>query len=469
MDVSPGPLQLYGAPVTKFHFQSSNSMAMQEVELGLPPTALLARCAGERGAFVLDGGAQSWGCSTALLGFRPRAVLRVDAEGAYVDDGQVTRWQGDPFVLLERFRDHCRATAGVASPGAVIIAALSYDLRHWVERLPDAHHGRTEPLLHAAFYDWTLRYSYADGRYRLLCSTPAQTAAAAAEIHDRAAAPVHCAHGPSRLQYEWAKEDYLASVAAALRYIAAGDVYQINLAQRFAVEAPPSPAVVFSRLQRHPMPFAAYVDAGDVVLLSNSPECWLTISERTISTFPIKGTRPRGIDKRRDARLAQELRCSAKERAEHLMIVDLERNDLGRVCRTGSVHVERLAAVETYPTLHHLVSKVSGEIEPGVSFADVLRATFPGGSITGAPKVRAMEIIDALEPVPRGFYTGAIGCMDLAGNAVFNLAIRTAMATTGRLTYHAGGGIVADSVPESEYAETLLKARPFFEAVSAPA
>ncbi len=470
MDVSPGPLQRRGAPVKKFHFQSSNSMVMQEVELDGPPTALLARCAGEPGAFVLDGGARSWGCGDAVLGFRPCAVLRVDAAGGtYVEDGPAERWQGDPFVLLERFRERCRAAVGSSNPGAVIIAALSYDLRHWVERLPCTGASRAEPVLYAAFYDWSLRYSYADARYRLFCSTPAQAASVAAELQDHAADHVRLAAQPTRLQYERAKDEYLASVGTALRYIAAGDIYQVNLAQRFVVEPAPPPALVFSRLQGHPMPYAAYVDAGDIVLISNSPECWLAIRERTVATFPIKGTRPRGAGKRRDARLAEELQRSAKERAEHLMIVDLERNDLGRVCRTGSVRVERLAAIESYPTLHHLVSKVSGELRPEVTLADVLRATFPGGSITGAPKVRAMQIIDELEPVPRGFYTGAIGYVDFLGNAVFNIAIRTAVAAAGRLTYHAGGGIVADSVAEWEYQETLLKAQPFFEAVSAPA
>ena len=158
---------------------------------------------------------------------------------------------------------------------------------------------------------------------------------------------------------------------------------------------------------------------------------------------------------------------STKDNAEHVMIVDLERNDLGRVCRTGSVRVAESARVHTFPSVHHLVSTVRGDLYPQVSLAELLRATFPGGSITGAPKVRAMQIIDELEPVARGFYTGAMGFIGADGSATFNLTIRTAIAIDGRFTYHAGGGIVADSVPEREYDESLLKATPFFEALEA--
>jgi len=268
---------------------------------------------------------------------------------------------------------------------------------------------------------------------------------------------------------DFGKDRYLSAVRAVLDYIAAGDVYQVNLAQRFVVTDPPAPAALFATIQRrHPVPFAAYVDGGDFILVSNSPECFLAQRADKLATFPIKGTRRRGHDPFADEQLARELQDNAKERAEHLMIVDVERNDLGRVCRTGSVRVEEFARIQTFPTLHHLVSKVSGQLRPQVTLAEVLRATFPGGSITGAPKIRAMEIIDEIEPVSRSFYTGAIGFIDLDGDAVFNLAIRTAVATRQKLTYHAGGGIVADSVPIREYEETLLKAQPFFAALARP-
>ncbi len=442
-------------------------MATQEVELPLTPTTLLTRCAAQPGAFLLDGGDErSWGLGHAVLGFRPRAKLRVYGDGtAEVHGIEIERSPADPFELLERFCHRCRASLVAPGRGAAVVAALGYDLRRWVERLPArAAVDRTLPVLHAAFYDWLLWYSYPGGPYQLEGSS-AELRAIAGQLTELAAgAPARWAGAP-RVRCDLRPAQYCDAVATALRYIAAGDVYQVNLAQRFVVDHGPPPAALFAALQRHAVPFAAYVDAGDFVLVSNSPECWLTLHDGVVATFPIKGTRPRAEDRRHDLSLLHELQRSPKERAEHVMIVDLERNDLGRICRTGSVRVDRFAEVASFPTLHHLVSRISGELCPETRFADVLRATFPGGSITGAPKIRAMEIIDEVEPVDRGFYTGAIGFIRLDGDAVFNLAIRTAVATPDALTYYAGGGIVADSMAQSEYEETLLKAQPFFRAL----
>ncbi|MFQ5666852.1 MAG: aminodeoxychorismate synthase component I [Candidatus Binatia bacterium] len=454
-------------------------MVTQEVELPLLPTALLTRCATNPFAFAFDGGGRaSWTCGCAFLGFCPRATLRVAASGeALMRDGAEHRWHGDPFALLDRFCATWGAAPGgttAAGAGAVVVA-LSYELRHWVERLPPPRDDHPSlPVLHAAFYDWLLSYSYDEQRYTLAseqCSQ-AEIQAIAAHLQALAAAPpgpgtVGGRRGHPRSNFR--REEYLAAVDAARDYIAAGDVYQVNLAQQFSTAPSLAPAALFAALQReHPVPFGAYVDAGDCVLISNSPECFLTRSHHRVATFPIKGTRGRGCDARGDQQLIAELLADPKERAEHVMIVDLERNDLGRVCCTGSVHVDEFARVHTFPSLHHLVSKVSGRLRPDVSLADILRAMFPGGSITGAPKIRAMEIIDELEPVRRGFYTGAIGFIGLGGRrCVLNLAIRTAVATPRCVTYHAGGGIVADSNPAREYEEALLKAQPFFAAVGA--
>lgn len=452
-------------------------MATQELELPVTPTQLLSRCAGEPFVCALDGGdPRSWGNGRALLGFRPRATLRVSAGGdARMRDGHEHRWHGDPFELLDRF---CAAAAPAGAPepfGGGVLAALSYDLRHWVERLPArAGDDLGLPVLHAAAYDWLLSYSYTDQRYQL--ASAHRSAAELREVATRLAAlaaqpPLN---GTARRlpcpSTDITEAEYLAAVRAALGYIAAGDVYQVNLAHRISVTHAPAAARLFAALQHHhPVPFGAYVDGGDFVLVSNSPECFLTLDGETLATFPIKGTRPRAAATDADQALAAQLQADPKELAEHVMIVDLERNDLGRVCRTGTVRVEEFARVHTFPSLHHLVSKVSGRLTSGTPLADVLRATFPGGSITGAPKVRAMEIIDALEPVQRGFYTGAIGFIGCDGRAVFNLAIRTAVATPRKLTYHAGGGIVADSIPSREYDETLLKAQAFLAALTAAA
>jgi para-aminobenzoate synthetase component 1 len=449
-------------------------MGTQEVELAVSPTELLLRCVDEPFAFVLDGqSAASWGSGHALLGFRPRATLHVTAHGeARVwHAGAVQQWHGDPFALLDRFVAEWGPPANAAALSGGVIAALSYDLRHWVERLPPRQHDELHlPVLYAAAYDWLLAYSYHDGRYRLASHSrsASELECLAAELAARAAIGIAqpALVGGMPVVSDFTKDEYVQAVETSLAYIAAGDVYQVNLAQRFASGPRRAPAALFAALQRqHAMPFAAYIDAGDFALVSNSPECFLTRRQHQVATFPIKGTRRRGADPQTDAALARALQADPKERAEHVMIVDLERNDLGRVCRTGSVRVEAFAEVYSFPSLHHLVSQVAGELRPGVTLADVLRATFPGGSITGAPKIRAMEIIDELEPVARGFYTGAIGFIGDGGDAIFNLAIRTAVASRGRFTYHAGGGIVADSVPTREYDETLLKAQPFFAAL----
>jgi para-aminobenzoate synthetase component I len=270
----------------------------------------------------------------------------------------------------------------------------------------------------------------------------------------------------SSLRSNFTKESYLRAVRRALDYIAAGDIYQVNLAQRFVAPGAGDPRAFFARwLRWHRMPYAAFVDGGSWSLVSNSPECLLRRDGDEVATLPIKGTRPRGSTCEEDAILRAELMDSPKDRAEHLMIVDLERNDLGRVCKWGSVTAPLRPSLRSFPSVHHLESRVVGRLRPDISWSDLLRALFPGGSITGAPKVRAMEIIDEIEPVARRFYTGSIGFIDSAQWARLNVAIRTAIATEESIAYHTGGGIVADSTPDLEYEETLLKARGFLAAL----
>jgi para-aminobenzoate synthetase component I len=254
------------------------------------------------------------------------------------------------------------------------------------------------------------------------------------------------------------RDEYVAGVEKALEYIAAGDIYQVNLAQRFSHAFEGSPFALFSALRRvNPSFYGAYLNCGDHVVISSSPELFLRQQGRTIETRPIKGTRPRGRNPEEDRTLKEELIASPKEAAELTMIVDLERNDLGRVCEYGSVEVVEHRYVEELPTLFHTVSTVRGRVREGTGTVDVLRATLPGGSISGCPKIRAIEIIDELEPVRRHVYTGAIGF--IAGNEVrLNVAIRTITVAHGRVYYHVGSGIVADSDPTREYEETLQKA-----------
>jgi anthranilate synthase component I len=266
-------------------------------------------------------------------------------------------------------------------------------------------------------------------------------------------------------------EKFLRSVGRALEYIAAGDVYQTNLSRGWQGRAstPVDPVSVYQRLRStNPSPFAALLLHGDFACLSSSPERLVSIRGNTVSTRPIAGTRPRGATPEADAALVRSLLDNEKERAEHVMLIDLERNDLGRVCAGGSVRVDEYMSVETYAHVHHIVSNVSGLMRNDVSPIGVIRALFPGGTITGCPKVRCMEIIAELEAVGRGAYTGSIGYLNRDGSCDLNILIRTITAQGGLFKFRAGAGIVADSNPEQELAETRAKAEGLLRALATP-
>jgi anthranilate synthase component 1 len=258
------------------------------------------------------------------------------------------------------------------------------------------------------------------------------------------------------------------AVSRALEFIAAGDVYQANLSRRWQGRARGAldPAALYRRLRAaNPSPFAALLRDGDFAVISSSPERLVSVHGDRVSTRPIAGTRPRGASPERDAALIESLLGNEKERAEHVMLIDLERNDLGKVCVGGSVHVDEFMAVETYAHVHHIVSNVSGRKLAGVSPVQILRAVFPGGTITGCPKVRCMEIIALLEGEGRGAYTGALGYLNRDGSCDFNILIRTITARGRALSFRAGAGIVADSSPSQELAETRAKAEGLLRAL----
>ncbi len=269
---------------------------------------------------------------------------------------------------------------------------------------------------------------------------------------------------------EDAPEAFLEAVRRGLEYIAAGDVYQANLSRAWFGRAAPaaSPVRIYQRLRAtNPSPFAALLLDGDFACMSSSPERLVSIRGNTVSTRPIAGTRPRGASPEADAALVRSLLDNEKERAEHVMLIDLERNDLGRVCAGGSVRVDEYMGVETYAHVHHIVSNVSGRLRNGMSPVDVIRALFPGGTITGCPKVRCMEIIAELEGVGRGAYTGSIGYLNRDGSCDLNILIRTITAQGGLYRFRAGAGIVADSSPDQELAETRAKAEGLLRALVA--
>ena len=277
-----------------------------------------------------------------------------------------------------------------------------------------------------------------------------------------------CGHGEeAQVVSNSSRADFIEAVERARRYIHAGDIYQVNLSQRLAASCPLSGWQLFQRLAAvSPAPFSAYLDCGEFQIASSSPELFLRLNGPHIRTRPIKGTRPRSADPTRDAQLTRELQTSAKEMAELVMITDLLRNDLGKVCEYGSVQVPELVRLERYAQVQHLVSTVEGRLRSGTTHFAAFASCFPGGSITGAPKIRAMEIIDELEPNTRGPYTGALGYLGFNRESQVSILIRAAICRNAAVCFQVGAGIVADSVPEAEYEETLVKARGFFAALN---
>jgi para-aminobenzoate synthetase component 1 len=262
------------------------------------------------------------------------------------------------------------------------------------------------------------------------------------------------------------KEKYIQSIKKIKDYIKSGDIYQVNMTQRFHTELRRKPLALYSNLRTvNSAPFAAYLDYGDYQVLSSSPERFMKLEKGRLSTRPIKGTRPRGKDLAEDERLKEELINSEKDQAELLMIVDLERNDFSRVAKTGTVKVPELFVIEEYPTVFHLVSKVVCELDDNYDAIDCIANTFPGGSITGAPKIRAMEIIDELEPTQRNIYTGSIGYIDFNGDMDLSIVIRTMLIKNNNVYFQVGGGIVWDSNAEDEFQESLDKGKALVEAL----
>ncbi len=269
---------------------------------------------------------------------------------------------------------------------------------------------------------------------------------------------------PLRFPQDWkasmSREEFLRKASEIQRFIAAGDIYQANLSLRFQKKFRGDGWQLYRRLKSvNPSPFGGYLRFGDWEIISCSPERLIRKEGDSLSTRPIAGTKPRGDTKEQDKLRRGELLLSPKEKAEHIMLLDLERNDLGKVCRKGSVHPDETMAVERYSHVQHIVSNVSGRLRPGASFTDILRAVFPGGTITGVPKIRCMQILDGLEPHARGPYTGSFGVMEASGDFDLNIAIRTLWRRGEDLYLQAGAGIVADSLPQAEYEETLQKAK----------
>ncbi|MBX3437757.1 MAG: anthranilate synthase component I family protein [Planctomycetaceae bacterium] len=401
---------------------------------------------------------------------------------------------------FEELRGHLTGAACERIPGLPpfqggAIGLLAYELGQCWEHLPRAAHDEFSlPVMVAGVYDWVLAWDHVERRAWIIAhggggATASGAAALRADRRIEAVldalrtfeprmlrpaprsqvglhAPVHPVPGAEGVLSNFSRDDYLTAVERVIEFIRAGDIFQANLSQRLIAPALCSPLELYGRLRRrNPAPFAAYFAHDDWAVLSASPERFLRLENGRVETRPIKGTRRRRPGPEADLLTRDELRESEKDRAENVMIVDLLRNDLSKVCRPGSIRVSQLCEVETYETVQHLVSEVCGDLCEGRDFWDLLAATFPGGSITGAPKIRAMEIITGLEQVVRGPYCGSLVWCGFDGAADSSILIRTFIQKGGWVHCPAGGGIVVLSDPVAEYEETLHKAEGMLRAL----
>ena len=450
-------------------------------EIDSPPSleSLARALHGRDGFFYLDS-ARTEGNSRpdfSFIGCDPFLTWRVKGEEISVESGGVTEvFGGEPLVHLRELMARYQKTNTSEIPfcgGAVGYFGYEFGARaegvrpasREADGIPDAQFG---------FYDGVIACDLKAGKLYAVGNPVAGRSAAvivaglremirgALDSGSLASDSLGAEKSTGRaLTSNLTHEGYLSHVRRIKEYIVAGDVYQVNLSQRFELATTEAPFVIYERLRKvSPAPFGAYLHGGGYQILSSSPELFLRIDAagRAV-TRPIKGTRPRGQTAVEDEQLSAELLVSDKDQAELLMIVDLERNDLGRVCRFGSVRVEERYRIEAHPTVFHLVATISGQLADGYDRFDCLRSMMPGGSITGAPKIRAMQIINELEPCRRNVYTGSIGYLGFDGSCDFNIAIRTILFRQGRACYQVGGGIVSDSEPEAEYQETLTKGR----------
>lgn len=464
---------------------------IEEIYTPLSPPEAFELFRGSRYSFFLDSGMDPHKLGRySFIGSDPFLIISTRGDLCTLTSrGERAVKQGNPFDILAGLLQEYRLDnipAPVPFSGGAV-GYLAYDLGHFIEKLPErAVDDLNLPECLLGFYDLVLAFDNLQGKAYIISTgfpelDESQRLARAHQRLDELKAqlagsvvvvpsqkPVSPPLFPGRMSLKggFTHQEYVAAVEKARQYIIAGDIFEVNLSQRFEAELSITPYELYQRLRRiNPAPFAAYLGFDDVSVVSASPERFLRLNGDRVETRPIKGTRPRGRTPEEDDIMARELLSSAKDRAENIMIVDLERNDLGRVCRYGTVRVTELAILEVFPTVFHLTSTVVGQLREGQNAIDLLKATFPGGSITGAPKVRSMEIIDELEPTRRSVYTGSIGYLGFNGDLDLNIAIRTFLVKGNKAYFQVGGAVVYDSDPEAEYRETLDKARALIAAL----
>ncbi|AZR73192.1 aminodeoxychorismate synthase, component I [Anoxybacter fermentans] len=455
-------------------------MLVKEIETSLNSFEIYTLFKDYSYSFFLDSGMdhQKLG-KYSFIGFEPFLVFKSKNDKMeIIEDGEIKRFTGNPFMKLKELLSKYKMDYKTDLPfigGAV--GYFAYDLCHHIERLPrTAVDDVNIPDCYLGFYDGIIVIDHTKNKVFVVSlgikNLPEKIVN---EIIDKIkegekkGIKISLSKKSKSLKFKsnFTKEEYIKAINKVKDYIRAGDIYQANLTQRFECELQESPYELYAKLRNiNPAPFASFIDFGDGYIISSSPERFIRIKDRVIETRPIKGTRPRGKTLKEDLKNREELLSSEKDKAELLMIVDLERNDLGKISKTGTVKVTELFHLEEYPTVYHLVSTVIGNLKDECDVIDCIMATFPGGSITGAPKIRAMEIIDELEPTQRNVYTGSIGYIGFNGDADLNIVIRTIVCKNNKAYFQVGGGIVWDSDPELEYEETLHKARALMEALN---
>jgi para-aminobenzoate synthetase component I len=455
---------------------------LQSVQSAHTPESLVEQLAGERGVVLLRScHFDSPQARYSFVAARPLLIFRSFGSRCELDGGGGTRF-GNPWQALEELMARYELLDEIDLPFPLggCFGFWGYELKNFVEhRLPRTAVNDLEwPDCQAGFYDSLIVFDHrldktwivstglqADGS-RDAAWARAQLDFWACQMAASPPAPAPREVTASSFRSNMTRDQFTANVRRAQEYIRAGDIYQANLSHRLTARTEAAGWAFFQRLcDVSPAPFAAFLDCGEFQVCSSSPELFLRFSGPLAQTRPIKGTRPRAQDPTRDAQLTYELQTSAKDMAELVMITDLLRNDLGKVCEYGSVQVPELVRLERFPHVQHLVSTITGRLRPEQTHFSAFASCFPGGSVTGAPKIRAMEIIDELEPVTRGPYTGAIGYLGFNRESQLNIAIRTAVCRPGEIHFHVGAGIVADSVAEAEYDETMAKAGGFFAAL----
>ncbi len=460
-------------------------MLVREIETKLDSFDLYTVFKDRENSFFLDSGMDPDKLGQySFIGFDPIAVIKSKNEKIEISrENEVKRFDGDPFEalreLLKEFEMDYKSDLPFIG-GAV--GYLGYDLCHFTEELPRTAVDDIDiPDMYFGIYDGVIAIDHRDGEDKVYIAALGvkededkrftDIYSAIREAEDKGIkAEVKFREEPADLEFRSnfsTREEYEATIQKVRDYIRTGDIYQANLTQRFECETDEDPYNIFGKLRTiNPAPFASYLDLGDSQIVSSSPERFIKINDGIIETRPIKGTINRGETPEEDEKNRETLINSKKDQAELLMIVDLERNDLGRIAKTGAVEVTELFHLEEYATVYHLVSTVKAEVDKENDIVDCLKATFPGGSITGAPKIRAMEVIDELEPTQRAVYTGSIGYIGFNGELDLNIVIRTMICKDEKVYFQAGGGITWDSDPSMEYDETIHKLRALMNALN---